>query len=359
MTKDSRPEYHSILAERGQPVHGRSLEIEVLRHDPDRIRVKGAIVDLRKQGFVPTGGDLQTSGIIHHMLLDAMVHRSDLMLESLEPLQPVIAYEPSEATDGESCRDTAWRIPELAGRPLDASFSKWLSAGFGGPLGCSHLLALAHLLVATTPYALALDKSRFSGENVEREDGERLFKRSLVLDGFEFSDSGRLQIIAQLNDVHTRPQRQTKDLMDRLAFQRELRLRADIQIPSMAFETLESEYRQRAGDSLVDATWEELTPRLSPLLGLGALQGLSHRVLDLFSEQADMQPLQDVLLSVGPALIQCLASMAGRMAENTSSYAAGPISSLGGMSDSCYIWRAGGPGLSHREAQMNMLDKES
>ena len=207
MTKDSRPEYRSILAERGQPVHGRSLEIEVLRHDPDRVRVKGAIVDLRKQGFVPTGGDLQTSGIIHHMLLDAIVRRSDLMLESLEPLQPVVAYEPSEATGGESCRDIAWRIPELAGRPLDASFSKWLSAGFGGPLGCSHLLALAHVLAATTPYALALDKDRFSGEDAEREDGERLFKRSLVLDGFEFSDSGRLQIIAQLNDVHTRPQR--------------------------------------------------------------------------------------------------------------------------------------------------------
>jgi len=355
MTKDSKPEYRSILTEQGQPVHGRSLEIEVLRHDPDRVRVKGAIVDLRKQGFVPTGDDLQTSGIIHHMLLDAVVRRSDLMLESLEPLQPIVAYEPSEATDGESCRDIAWRIPELAGRPLDASFSKWISAGFGGPLGCSHLLALAHLLAATTPYALALDKSRFSRENTEREDAERLFKRSLVLDGFEFSDSGRLQIIAQLNDVHTKPQRQTKNLLDRLAFQSELRLRADIQMPSMTFEKLESEHRQRTGDSLVDATWEELSPQLSPLLGLGALQGLSHRVLELFSEQADMQPLQDTLLSVGPTLIQCLGSMAGRMAENTSSHASGPISALGGMSNSCYLWRVGGPGLRHREAHMSPL----
>ncbi|MCH2184322.1 hypothetical protein MK280_00460, partial [Myxococcota bacterium] len=255
--------------------------------------------------------------------------------------------------------DVAWRIPELAGRSLDASFSKWLSAGFGGPLGCSHLLALAHLLVATTPYALALDANHFPGENAEREDGERLFKRSLVLDGFEFSDQGRLRIVAQLNDVHTRPSRKTENLLDRLAFQSELRLRADVQMPSMVFEKLESEQRQRTGNSLADATWEELTSQLSPLLGLGAMQGLSHRVLDLFSGQPDRQPLQDVLLSVGPALIQCLGSMAGRMAQNTSSHASGPISALGGMTDSCYLWRVGGPGLRHREAHMRTLGEES
>ncbi len=113
MTKETGLEYRSTLSERAQPVHGRSLEIEIFNHGPDRVKVKGVIVDLRKQGFVPTGGDLQASGIIHHMLLDAVVRRSDLMLESLEPLQPIVAYEPSEATGGESCRDIAWRIPEL------------------------------------------------------------------------------------------------------------------------------------------------------------------------------------------------------------------------------------------------------
>ena len=123
MLQDKAPAHGSTLAELGQPVHGRSLEIEIFEHGPDRVKVKGVIVDLRKQGFVPTGGDLQASGIIHHMLLDAVVRRSDLMLESLEPRQPIVAYEPSEATGGESCRDIAWRIPELAGQPLDAGFA--------------------------------------------------------------------------------------------------------------------------------------------------------------------------------------------------------------------------------------------
>ncbi|MEE3328556.1 MAG: DUF2889 domain-containing protein [Myxococcota bacterium] len=350
-------EYRSTLSERAQPVHGRSLEIEIFNHGPDRVKVKGVIVDLRKQGFVPTGGDLQASGIIHHMLLDAVVRRSDLMLESLEPLQPIVAYEPSEATGGESCRDIAWRIPELVGRPLDTAFAKWLQAGFGGPLGCSHLLALAHLLGSTTPQALSRDAELFPADEHARGEGERIFKRSLVLDGFELIETGRLQIMALLNDIYTRPQEEAHDLLDRLAFQRELRFWGEIGMPSMSFDVLESEQRKRS--SLTAADWEDLSPLLSPLLGVGAMQGLSHRVLDLFSERPDMQPLQDILLSVGPALIQCLGSMAGRMAENQPGQAAAPISALGGMNNSCYLWRVGGPGLRHRDAHMKAFDVDS
>ena len=110
---------------------------------------------------------------------------------------------------------------------------------------------------------------------------------------------------------------------------------------------------------MVAGQWEDLTPLLAPLVGVGAMRGLSHRVLELFSEQPEQQPLQDVLLSVGPALIQCLGSMAGRMAENQSGPASAPISALGGMSDSCYLWRVGGPGLRNREEHMKSFDADS
>ena len=357
MTKDMGSEQRSILSSLGQPVHGRSIEVEIFDHGPERVKVKGVIVDLRKQGFVPTGGDLQASGIIHHMLLEAVVRRSDLMLESLEPLQPIVAFEASEATGGESCRDIAWRLRDLVGRPLDRSFSKWLQAGFGGPLGCSHLLTLAHFLGSTTPQALALDSAAFSGDSGFRERGERIFKRSLVLDGFELVDPARLRVVSVLNDIHMRPKSRVQGLLDRLAFQREIRCRSDIGMPSMAFETLEAEQRKRRAP--VSAEWEDLTPVLSSLRGVGAMQGLSHRVLDLFAEQPERQSLQDVLLSVGPALIQCLGSMAGRMAENESGDAVAPISALGGMNNSCYLWRVGGPSLQHRDEEMKSFDAES
>lgn len=355
--KDMDAGYRSILSSMGQPVHGRSLEIEIFDHGPERVKVKGVIVDLRKQGFVPTGGDLQASGVIHHMLLDAVVRRSDLMLESLEPLQPVVAFEPSEATGGESCRDIAWRIPELAGRPLDQGFSKWLQAGFGGALGCSHLLTLAHLLASTTMHALSLDADRFPGEDGHREEGERVFKRSLVLDGFELADPARLRVTAVLNDIHLRPKAAVRDFLDRLATQREIRFLADVGLPSMGFDVLEAEQRKRESPDALP--WEDLTPVLLPLRGVGAMKGLSHRVLELFSDQSDMHALQDILLSVGPALIQCLGSMAGRMAEKQSGDAVAPISALGGMNNSCYLWRVGGPSLQHRDEEMKSFDAES
>ena len=127
-----------------------------------------------------------------------------------------------------SCRDIAWRLRDLVGRPLDRSFSKWLQAGFGGPLGCSHLLTLAHFLGSTTPQALALDSAAFSGDAGFRDNGERIFKRSLVLDGFELVDPARLRVVSVLNDIHMRPKSRVQGLLDRLAFQREVRCRSDI-----------------------------------------------------------------------------------------------------------------------------------
>ena len=349
MSSASRTGTLSILEGRGQPVHGRSLEIEVFEHEGGRVAVKGVIVDLRKQGFVPTGGNLQASGVIHHMRLDAMVDRSSLMLESLESAQPIVAYESSPETSGESCRDVAWRIPKLAGRPIDAAFGKWLSAGFGGPLGCSHLLTLARLLISTVPQALALETQQIATTGGLRDEGERLFKRTLVLDGFEYAEGNVMQVIAQLTDLHTRPRQQAEGPLGRLASLGELRLLADVDMPSLSFRALEGEQRSRTEVSMREVRWRNLAEELAPLQGEVALHGLSQKVLELFGSDAEAQPLRDVLLSVGPCLIQCMGSMVGRMMERAPGQDGNPIGRLGGMSDSCYIWRAGGPGQRRHE----------
>lgn len=348
MPSESPTENPSILKDRGQPVHGRSLEIEIFEHEEGRVAVTGVIVDLRKQGFVPTGGDLQASGVIHHMRLDAMVDRATLMLESLGSSQPVVAYESSPETGGESCRDTAWRIPELAGRPIDASFAKWLSAGFGGPLGCSHLLALARLLISTVPQALSFDKEQSPGAS--RARGERIFKRTLVLDGFELAEGDVMQVVAQLTDIHTRPKVEAQGVLGRLACLRELRLLAEVEMSSLCFGRLEGEWRSRTDTSMREASWGNLADELAPFQGEVALHGLSHQVLQLLGSDGELLPLRDVLLSVGPMLIQCMGSMAGRMMERESGEDGNPIGRLGGMADSCYIWRAGGPGQRRQES---------
>ena len=57
----------------------------------------------------------------------------------------------------------------------------------------------------------------------------------------------------------------------------------------------------------------------------------------------------DALLNIAPGLIQCMAAMAHRLVEGRGSgepdaHDQPMILQLGGLSDSCYIWRAGGPG---------------
>ncbi|MGH7288850.1 MAG: DUF2889 domain-containing protein, partial [Myxococcota bacterium] len=68
----------------GQPLHTRSLVVELLHAERGRVRVEAVILDLRKQGFVPTGGDLQSAGFIHHMQLRLELDPAQLRIERLE-----------------------------------------------------------------------------------------------------------------------------------------------------------------------------------------------------------------------------------------------------------------------------------
>ena len=90
------------LEARGQPVHTRVAEIELFAAEAGKLRVRGSIIDLRKHGFIPTGGRLQTSGVIHQMGIEAVVDSTSRVIESLASSQPVVAFEASKMSDGES-----------------------------------------------------------------------------------------------------------------------------------------------------------------------------------------------------------------------------------------------------------------
>ena len=49
------------------------------------MRAEASIIDLRKCGFVPTGGDLQAAGIIHQMSIQAVVEVTTREIERFEP----------------------------------------------------------------------------------------------------------------------------------------------------------------------------------------------------------------------------------------------------------------------------------
>lgn len=339
----------------GHPVHTRFFEVEVHAAEEGRIRASGSILDLRKHGFVPTGGDLQTSGIIHHMCLDAWVDPATGILEVLEPTQPVVAFEASPRTEGESCRDTAHRLRDLAGERLDDAFPRKLAGRFGGPLGCSHLLTLAHLLASTVRRAIALEAQLQAGGRAPRALDERIFKRSLVVDGLEGLEATgtarRMFLLVQQNDVHTAPFAEVEGPVDRFEHQHEVRVLAGVDLAAMTFASIAAAERARSRTELATARWVEVDETVAPLVGRSALAGLARALLEIFDADAAHPPLLDALLNMAPALIQCMAAMAHRMVEQHASGVEAPreqgptILDLGGQADSCYIWRAGGPGL--------------
>ncbi len=336
MSRDAR---EPALGPGGLPVHTRSLGVEAFATDAGAMRLTGAILDQRKVGFVPTGGDLQTAGLIHHMTLDLDVDPASLRITRLASAQPTVAFEPSAASGGDCCRDPAPRLQALVGEPLDRGFPRRLAGVFGGPLGCSHLLTLAQLVGASGPTFLA--DARLG----ERDAGERIAKRSLFLDGFERDDGG-LDVQIQLTAFQLRPHRDVEHPLDRLAAQHEVQVYAVLDAALSTLARIDARERRRDPTRL-DAPWQRRTADVAPLQGGPALGGLAPRVLRLFGDRDADGPLRDALLNLAPGVIQCLAAFSHRLLAGFAGRRPAATLprelSVGGYPDSCYMWRNEGP----------------
>ncbi len=342
----------------GHPVHSRILTVDVRRKDVGHVRADANIIDVRKCGFVPTGGDLQTAGIIHNMSIDAVVALEGREVTRFEPSQAVVAFEAAEATGGESCRDPIGRLRGMVGQRLGSGSPRVLTGLFGGALGCSHLLTLAQLVLATIPRALDHEAERIGEGLGEREDGERIFKRALMVDGLERIEASQMQMALQMLELHTTPRsRCLTDPFRRLGRQHEVRVLADVSTRNMSIETVRSSVREREYDDMHGASWRSVDPLLEPLIGTSAMGGLGRRLLDLLGDEPDQRPLLDTMLNLAPGMIQCLAGVAHRFTERAEALAEARASdrpsvfNLGGQPNSCYVWREGSP-MSLRRAGM-------
>ena len=103
----------------GLPLHTRSLTVQLRAAGPDQWRARGDVIDLRKNGFVPTSYDIQPAGVIHSMSIELDLDPTTLRMDAIRIDQPFVAVEASEATRGECCRDPAPRLIELTGECLD------------------------------------------------------------------------------------------------------------------------------------------------------------------------------------------------------------------------------------------------
>ncbi|MCW5893918.1 MAG: DUF2889 domain-containing protein [bacterium] len=319
----------------GEPLHTRTLGVTLTQRADGHLDAAGVLLDLRKRGFVPVGGDLQPAGIVHQMLLDGVIDPAGPTLTQLAVRQPHVAFERSALTRGESCRDPADRIALLAGARLDAGWARRLAEDIGGPRGCSHVLTLAQYLGATIAWVLP---HLAAPPGVPPWDaGRRVFRRDVAVDGAQ-PDERTLVLALQQIDLHLAPVSEPAPAMERFAGARELRVLATVDLGAMAFTALEVAERRRDAARL-DAPWAPRTDVAERCRGLSVLRGVSAALLERV-DAADDRPVLDALLQLAPTLIQVFAALSDPWAAMAREQ--GWIVGMGGRPDSCWMWRRGG-----------------
>jgi hypothetical protein len=218
-------------------------------------------------------------------------------------------------------------VAALAGSRLDATWAKRLAAEIGGPRGCSHLLTLAHLLGSTVGWALA--RERAPGV---RRAGERVFRRDLVVDGHEPAP-GRLELSAQLLDLHLAPAPPVAAPMDRFAEALDVRLQTEIEFPAGRIVRIAAAERRRTRADLDRAPWRDRTAETSWLVGERLASGVTGALIARLGDVPDDRPLLDTCLALAPTMIQCAAAMSEAWAA---------LGVVGGIPDSCWMWRRAG-----------------
>lgn len=319
------------------PLHSRSLSVTLTQGPDETLAVAAVLLDLRKRGIVPVGGDLATPGIVHHMLLDAVIDPGERAVRSIAARQPSVAFEPCALTGGESCRDPIERIEAVCGAPLDGSFPQRLSAAVGGIRGCSHILTLAQQLGSATAWALRPGAVR--PIDPARRDGERVFRRDITIDGQQRDGAG-LEFIVQLTDLYFAPTPALASPMARFAAVHELRLWAQTD-SAMTLSEIRAMERRRERETLDSADWCDRTARAALVLGVPLFRGVSAALRSRLGDAPDDPPLLDALLMIAPTFIQVCAALSDRWPAAAAA-AGDSLVGMGGIPDSCYMWRRGG-----------------
>ncbi len=324
------------LTTSGHPLHTRALKVDLVRRADGLLEARSYLIDVRKRGFVPVGGELQGPGLIHDMRIEAVIDPESQTLRAISARQPAVAFEPSAVTQGESCRDPLWRVEALTGFRLDDGFARRLRGEIGGPAGCSHILTLAQFLGSSAAWALRQEPLR---DLARWQPGARVFQRTAVLDGSEPRE-GRLEIAAQLTELHFAPAPAVARPMDRFAAQVEVRLIAEIAMDTVTVADLRAAERRRTRANLESAAWRDRTAQVRAIAGASVFRQLTGAALRALADLPTGAPLLDALLMVAPMFIQSAGALSERWPALFRDHPS--VVGAGGITDSCYMWRRDG-----------------
>ena len=330
----------SRIPARGRPCHTRMLEVELLQRDAEHLEVRGNVLDLRKSGLVPLPNELQSAGFVHHMQIGLEIEAATARVERVQVEQPYVAMEASGPTGGECCRDPIDRLGALEGAVLAPGFEKEVTRVFGGPLGCSHLMTLGQTIGRALPRALAAERRLAAS----READERIFKRTVFIDGLTHDDGGELELVVQQADLATTPRGRYDAPFGRFGHQHEVEAHAIVALAGMQVRALTCAERVRSQADLGHEAWTRWTPigdEVQHVVDQPIMPGLGSRLIGALADREERAVALDALLHLGPGFLQCLAALPdGGVLGGTSD--SGAVQQVGGNRDSCYMWRTGG-----------------
>jgi hypothetical protein len=98
--------------------------------------------------------------------------------------------------------------------------------------------------------------------------------------------------------------------------------------------------RHRDRADLARAAWQDRAPAVGGLVGLRLGPGITGELTRRLDGSPADAPLRDALLMLAPALVQCAAALSE---DWPVAFAADPsVVGMGGLPDSCWMWRREG-----------------
>jgi len=169
-----------------------------------------------------------------------------------------------------------------------------------------------------------------------------------VVDGHEAPEAA-LVLGLQLTDLHLAPAPAVARPMDRFAGQHEVRALVTVDLRSFTIVGARGAERSRDLATLAEAPWRPRDAALAPLVGERLGAGVTATLLARFADKAADRPLLDGLLMLAPTMVQCMAALSEAWPLGAARHPT--LIGMGGLPDSCYMWRRHGVLTRTREAE--------
>lgn len=117
-------------------IHVRDYEVRAFRLSAERFMLRGAVRDRKPPGlYIPRDAD---DLVFHHMTVDIEVTYPEMVIDTVSV--EFLAHPEEE------CPNIVPAFDKLVGVSVSRGFNKRLRELFGGPLGCTHVVALLNAM---------------------------------------------------------------------------------------------------------------------------------------------------------------------------------------------------------------------